>query len=68
MSAFEEVMDAAAWKSMPSWYPVGQNDEAAITADVERQLAHWLDRMMIEIPLSHVPDGLRSGRGRRPGR
>ena len=28
VSAFEEVMDVAAWKSMSFWYLVAQNDEA----------------------------------------
>jgi len=42
VSAFDEVMDVAAWKSMPFWYLVAQNDEA-ITLDAERQFAQWLD-------------------------
>jgi hypothetical protein len=42
VSAFEVVMDVAAWKSMPFWYLVAQNDEA-ITLDAERQFAQWLD-------------------------
>jgi hypothetical protein len=42
VSAFEEVMGAAAWKSMSFWYLVAQNDEA-ITPDAERQSGQWLD-------------------------
>ena len=41
VSAFDEVMDVAAWKSMPFWYLVAQNDEAIIP-DADRQFG-WLD-------------------------
>jgi hypothetical protein len=42
VSAFEEVMGTTAWKSMPFWHLVAQNDEA-ITPDAERQSGQWLD-------------------------
>ena len=41
VSAFDEVMDVAAWKWMPFWYLVAQNDEAIIP-DADRQFG-WLD-------------------------
>src|SRR5213080_2125068 len=37
-SAFTDVMGVPAWKSLPSWYLVAQNDEA-IPPDAERQFA-----------------------------
>ena len=38
LSAFDDVMGVPAWKSLPSWYLVAQNDEA-IPPDAERQFA-----------------------------
>jgi hypothetical protein len=29
MSTFDDVMGIPAWKSLPSWYLVAQNDDAA---------------------------------------
>src|SRR6202047_1672443 len=37
-SAFTDVMGVPAWKSLPSWYLVAQNDEA-LPPDAERQFA-----------------------------
>src|SRR6478752_1991014 len=37
-SAFTDVMGPPAWKSLPTWYLVAQNDEA-IPPDAERQFA-----------------------------
>src|SRR5229473_7766951 len=37
-SAFTDVMGVPAWKSLPSWYLVAQNDQA-IPPDAERQFA-----------------------------
>jgi pimeloyl-ACP methyl ester carboxylesterase len=53
LSAFEQVMGAPAWKSLPSWYLVSQNDEA-IAPDAERQFAERMGATTIEIPSSHV--------------
>ena len=53
LSAFEEVMGVPAWKSLPSWYLVAQNDEA-IPPDAERQFAQRMGATTIEIPSSHV--------------
>jgi pimeloyl-ACP methyl ester carboxylesterase len=53
LSAFEDVMGGPAWKSLPSWYLVAQNDEA-IPPDAERQFAQRMGATTIEIPSSHV--------------
>jgi pimeloyl-ACP methyl ester carboxylesterase len=52
-SAFTDVMGAPAWKSLPSWYLVAQNDEA-IPPDAERQFATRMGATTVEIPSSHV--------------
>src|SRR6476661_6368620 len=53
LSAFDDVMGVPAWRSLPSWYLVAQNDEA-IPPDAERQFAHRMGATTIEIPSSHV--------------
>jgi pimeloyl-ACP methyl ester carboxylesterase len=53
-SAFTDVMGVPAWKALPSWYLVAQNDEA-IPPDVERQFAARMGATTVEIPSSHVP-------------
>ena len=53
-SAFTDVMGVPAWSSLPSWYLVGQNDEA-IPPDAERQFAARMGATTTEIPSSHVP-------------
>jgi pimeloyl-ACP methyl ester carboxylesterase len=52
-SAFTDVMGVPAWKSVPSWYLVAQNDEA-IPPDAERQFATRMGATTTEIPSSHV--------------
>jgi pimeloyl-ACP methyl ester carboxylesterase len=52
-SAFTDVMGAPAWKSVPSWYLVAQNDEA-IPPDGERMFASRMGATTVEIPSSHV--------------
>jgi len=52
-TAFTDVMGAPAWKSLPSWYLVAQNDEA-IPPDAERQFASRIGATTVEIPASHV--------------
>jgi pimeloyl-ACP methyl ester carboxylesterase len=52
-SAFTDVMVSPAWKSLPSWYLVAQNDEA-IPPDAERQFAQRMGATTVEIPSSHV--------------
>jgi pimeloyl-ACP methyl ester carboxylesterase len=52
-SAFTDVMTAPAWKSLPTWYLVAQNDEA-IPPDAERMFASRMGATTNEIPSSHV--------------
>jgi pimeloyl-ACP methyl ester carboxylesterase len=52
-SAFTDVMGMPAWKSLPSWYLVAENDEA-IPPDAERQFATRMGASTVEIPSSHV--------------
>ncbi len=52
-SAFTDVMGTPAWKSLPSWYLVAQNDEA-IPPDAELQFAARMGATTVEVPSSHV--------------
>ena len=52
-SAFTEVMGVPAWKALPSWYLVAENDEA-IPPDAERMFASRMGATTVEIPSSHV--------------
>jgi pimeloyl-ACP methyl ester carboxylesterase len=52
-TAFNDVMDVPAWKSVPSWYLVAKDDEA-IPPDAERQFAARMGAATIEVPASHV--------------
>jgi pimeloyl-ACP methyl ester carboxylesterase len=52
-SAFTDVMGEPAWRSLPSWYLVAQDDEA-IPPDAERQFAARMGATTVEIPASHV--------------
>jgi pimeloyl-ACP methyl ester carboxylesterase len=52
-SALGDVMGAPAWKSLPSWYLVAQNDEA-IPPDAERLFAQRMGATTVEVPSSHV--------------
>jgi pimeloyl-ACP methyl ester carboxylesterase len=52
-SAFTDVMGGPAWKSLPTWYLVAQNDEA-IPPEAERQFAERMGATTVEIPASHV--------------
>jgi pimeloyl-ACP methyl ester carboxylesterase len=53
-SAFSHEMGVPAWKSLPSWYMVAQDDQA-IPADVERMFAERMGATTIEIPAGHLP-------------
>jgi len=53
-SALGDVMGYPAWKSLPSWYLVAQNDEA-LPPDAERRFAARMGANTVEIPSSHVP-------------
>ena len=52
MSAFDEVMGTPAWKSLPSWFMVAQNDEV-IPPDGERQFAERMGADTIEVDTGH---------------
>ena len=52
-SAFTDVMGPPAWKSLPTWYLVAQNDEA-IPPPAEQQFAARMGATTVEVPASHV--------------
>jgi pimeloyl-ACP methyl ester carboxylesterase len=51
---FDQKVPGAAWKSKPSWYIVGNNDQT-VHPDLERFLAHRMGATTREIDSSHVP-------------
>ena len=53
-SAFGGSVDQAAWKTIPSWYLVTQDDRA-INPDLERFYAKRIGAKTTEIKSSHVP-------------
>jgi pimeloyl-ACP methyl ester carboxylesterase len=53
VSAFGDVMSVPAWKSLPSWYLVAQDDQA-LPADVERMFANRMGATTIEVPSGHL--------------
>ncbi len=53
MSTFEDVMGAAAWRSLPSWYLVASNDEA-IPPDAERMFAKRMGATTVEVSSGHL--------------
>jgi pimeloyl-ACP methyl ester carboxylesterase len=53
LTAFDDVMDVPAWKFLPTWYSVSQQDQA-IPPDAERQFAARMGATTIELPASHV--------------
>jgi pimeloyl-ACP methyl ester carboxylesterase len=52
-SAFTDVMDVPAWRSLPSWYLVATEDQA-IPPDAERLFASRMGATTVEVPSSHV--------------
>ena len=52
-STLGDVMGTPAWKSLPTWYLVAQNDEA-IPPDAERSFAERMGATTVEVPSSHV--------------
>jgi pimeloyl-ACP methyl ester carboxylesterase len=52
-SAFEDVMGVPAWKSLPSWFLVAQDDQA-IPPDAERQFAKRMGATTVEVLTGHV--------------
>jgi pimeloyl-ACP methyl ester carboxylesterase len=53
-SALQEVMGVPAWKSLPSWYLVADDDQA-IPPDAERQFATRMGATTFEVPTNHLP-------------
>ena len=51
-STLQDVMGVPAWKSLPSWYLVAQNDEV-IPPDAERQFAQRMGADTIEVASGH---------------
>jgi pimeloyl-ACP methyl ester carboxylesterase len=52
-SAFSDLMSVPAWKSLPSWYVVAQDDQA-LPADAERMFAKRMGATTIEVPAGHL--------------
>jgi pimeloyl-ACP methyl ester carboxylesterase len=52
-SAFADLMDVPAWKTLPSWYLVAGDDQALPPA-AQRQFASRMGAVTIEISSSHV--------------
>jgi len=52
-STFGDVMGEPAWRALPSWYLVAENDEA-IPPAAERMFAQRMGATTVEIPSSHV--------------
>lgn len=52
-SAFEEVMTVPAWKALPSWYLVAQDDQA-LPPDAERMFANRMNATTVEVPSGHL--------------
>lgn len=52
VSTFDDVMGVPAWKSLPSWYLVAENDEV-IPPDAERQFAQRMGADTIEVVSGH---------------
>jgi pimeloyl-ACP methyl ester carboxylesterase len=52
-SAFDHVMNVPAWKLVPSWYLVAQDDQA-LPPDVQRMFANRMNATTIEVPSGHL--------------
>jgi len=52
-STFGDVMGVPAWRSLPTWYLVAQNDEA-IPPDAKRLFAKRMGATTVEVASSHV--------------
>lgn len=53
LSSFTEVIKAAAWRTVPTWYLVGKQDQT-IHPDLERSMAKRMRARVTEIDSSHV--------------
>jgi pimeloyl-ACP methyl ester carboxylesterase len=52
-AALGDVMGKPAWKALPSWFAVAENDQA-IPPDAERMFAERMGATVVEIASSHV--------------
>jgi pimeloyl-ACP methyl ester carboxylesterase len=52
-SAFDDVMTGPAWKLLPSWYLVAQDDQA-LFPDAQRMFANRMNATTIEVPSGHL--------------
>jgi hypothetical protein len=52
-STFGDVMGVPAWRSLPTWYLVAQNDEA-IPPNAERLSARRMGATTVEVASTHV--------------
>ena len=53
VSAFNDVMTVPAWKSLPSWYLVTQDDQA-LPPDAQRMFANRMGATTVEVPSGHM--------------
>ena|SRR5436309_253085 len=52
-SALGEVMSVPAWKSLPTWYLVAEQDQA-IQPDAERVFAQHMGATTVEVATNHI--------------
>ena len=52
-SAFNDVMTVPAWKSLPSWYLVAQDDQA-LPRGAQRMFANRMGATTVEVPSGHL--------------
>jgi pimeloyl-ACP methyl ester carboxylesterase len=52
-SAFNDVMTVTAWKLVPSWYLIAQDDQA-LPPDAERMFANRMNATTIEVASGHL--------------
>ena len=53
VSGFSEVMTVPAWKSLPSWYLITQDDQA-LPPDVQRMFANRMGATTAEVHSGHL--------------
>ena len=52
-SAFNDRMTVPAWKSLPSWYLITQDDQA-LPPDAQRMFANRMGATTVEVPAGHL--------------
>ena len=53
VSAFSDVMTVPAWRSLPSWYMVAQDDQA-LPSEAQRMFANRMGATTAELPSGHL--------------